>query len=49
MLFGIQVLVNDPKELEKLEEESAITARKFRWLEAGANVIFCSKLSTIWH
>ncbi len=45
MLFGIQVLVNDPKELERIrEEESAITARRIQMvLEAGANVIFCSK------
>ncbi|CAL6444732.1 unnamed protein product [Bathycoccus prasinos] len=45
MLFGIQVLVNDPKELERIrEEESAITSRRIQMvLEAGANVILCTK------
>ena len=45
MLFGIQVLVNDPRELERIrEEESAITARRIQLvLKAGANVILCTK------
>lgn len=45
MLMGIQVLVNDPKELEKIrEQEFEITANRIKMiLAAGANVVLCSK------
>jgi len=45
MLMGVQVLVNDPKELEKIrEQEFEITAKRIQMiLAAGANVILCSK------
>jgi T-complex protein 1 subunit alpha len=45
MLMGIQVLVNDPKELDKIrEQEFEITAKRIQMiLAAGANVVLCSK------
>jgi len=45
MQMGIQVLVSDPKELEKIrEEESNITKKRIeKILAAGANVIFTTK------
>ena len=45
MLMGIQVLVNDPKELEKIrEQEFEITANRIKMiLAAGANVVLCSE------
>lgn len=45
MLMGVQVLVNDPKELEKIrEQEFEITAKRIQMiLAAGANVVLCSK------
>jgi len=45
MQMGVQVLVTDPKELEKIrEQEMEITARRIRKiLAAGANVILCTK------
>jgi len=45
MKMGIQVLVSDPKELEKIrEEESNITKKRIeKILAAGANVIFTTK------
>jgi len=45
MQMGVQVLVTDPRELERIrEQELEITARRVRMmLEAGANVILCSK------
>lgn len=45
MLMGIQVMVNDPKELEKIrEQEFEITANRIKMiLAAGANVVLCSK------
>eukprot|EP00271_Cylindrocystis_brebissonii_P007445 TRINITY_DN20993_c0_g1_i1.p1 TRINITY_DN20993_c0_g1~~TRINITY_DN20993_c0_g1_i1.p1 ORF type:complete len:545 (-),score=153.23 TRINITY_DN20993_c0_g1_i1:650-2284(-) len=45
MQMGIQVLVTDPKELEKIREREAdITKERIAMvLKAGANVILCSK------
>jgi T-complex protein 1 subunit alpha len=45
MQMGVQVLVTDPKELERIrQEELEITARRVKMiLDAGANVILCSK------
>jgi T-complex protein 1 subunit alpha len=45
MLMGVQVLVNDPKELEKIrDQEFEITAKRIQMiLAAGANVVLCSK------
>ena len=45
MKMGVQVLVSDPKELEKIrEEESNITKKRIeKILNAGANVIFTTK------
>jgi len=45
MLMGIQVLVNDPKELDKIrEQEFEITAKRIQMILAvGANVVLCSK------
>jgi T-complex protein 1 subunit alpha len=45
MLMGIQVLVNDPKQLDKIrEQEFEITAKRIQMiLAAGANVVLCSK------
>jgi len=45
MLMGIQVLVNDPKELDKIrEQEFEITAKRIKMiLAAGANLVLCSK------
>lgn len=45
MDMGVQVLVTDPKELERIrQEELNITARRVKMMiDAGANVILCSK------
>tara|TARA_B110000240_G_scaffold19338_1_gene19670 strand:+ start:5095 stop:6888 length:1794 start_codon:yes stop_codon:yes gene_type:complete len=45
MQMGVQVLVTDPRELEKIrQEEFNITGRRVKMmLDAGANVILCSK------
>ncbi|GLI64007.1 hypothetical protein VaNZ11_007161 [Volvox africanus] len=45
MMMGVQVLVNDPKELEKIRErESDITKERIqKILDAGANVILTTK------
>lgn len=45
MMMGVQVLVNDPKELEKIRErETTITADRIQMmLRAGANVVFTTK------
>ena len=45
MQMGVQVLVTDPKELERIrQEELDITARRVKMMiDAGANVILCSK------
>ena len=45
MKMGIQVLVSDPKELEKIrEEELNITSRRIQMvLDAGANVVLTTK------
>ena len=45
MQMGVQVLVTDPRELERIrQEELNITARRVKMMiDAGANVILCSK------
>ena len=45
MQMGVQVLVSDPKELERIrQEELDITARRIKMMiDGGANVILCSK------
>ncbi|EEH60454.1 uncharacterized protein MICPUCDRAFT_46385 [Micromonas pusilla CCMP1545] len=45
MQMGVQVLVTDPKELERIrQEEFNITARRVKMMiDAGANVILCTK------
>ena len=45
MQMGVQVLVTDPRELERIrQEELDITARRVKMMiDAGANVILCSK------
>ena len=45
MQMGVQVLVSDPKELERIrQEELDITARRIKMMiEGGANVVLCSK------
>lgn len=45
MMMGVQVLVSDPKELEKIRErEATITADRIQMmLRAGANVVFTTK------
>lgn len=45
MQMGVQVLVSDPKELERIrQEELDITSRRIKMMiDGGANVILCSK------
>jgi T-complex protein 1 subunit alpha len=45
MAMGVQVLVTDPKELERIRErENTITRDRIKKvIEAGANVVLCSK------